>query len=344
MDISSYIKAMPKAEVNISLEGAVQPSVWLLIAEQNEISSETRKTYQATKELLERNDFNRHAELTRGLCAWLRYPEDLMRIVYDAGLSLAKQNVRYAEIIVNPSLFMLAGMTFDTFMSALNDGRDRVERGWGITIRWNLAVEREEPRRADDVVRSASSAVGRKHGVLGYGLIGAENSQPVGQFERAFQAATKKEIPTFVRVNEANNTNNIEEALNTLQPSRLVDGMGLAEKPDAVKKLIEDDIPLVMTPARAKRMKAVYPIRELLEKKIALIVSADMPAMLGATTTEIYEDVQRSADLTIDELNEINLNALQYSFLDEDAKWELIASFKAAYESLKDEFITNPAS
>jgi adenosine deaminase len=338
MDISSYIKDMPKAEINLSLEGAVQPSVWLLIAEQNEIMSESRKTYQATVDLLQRKDFYRSKDLVKNLCSWLRYPDDLVRLVYDAGLALAKQNVKYAEITINPSLFMLNGMSFDMFMSTLNDGRDRVERGWGTILRWNFAVDREEPRRADDIVRSASSLSGKKQGIVGYGLIGVENAQPIGQFERAFQAAHKKDIPTFVRAGEALGNQGLSDALEILHPSRLVDGHQVLESDEIINKLIEDDIPLVITPTRAKRLKHItdaYPIRDMLNKKLSIVVSADAPVLSDVNLTQVYQELAVAGDLTVTEINELALNALHYSFLDEDLKTELIAQFKSSYQELE---------
>lgn len=341
MDISSYIKDMPKAEVNLSLEGAVQPAVWLLIAEQNEISNESRKVYQATVDLLQRKDFHRSKDLVKNLASWLRYPDDLVRLVYDAGLSLAKQNVKYAEITINPSLFMLNGMSFDMFMSVLNDGRDRVERGWGVVIRWNFAVDREEPRRADDIVRSASSVSGKKQGIVGYGLIGVEDAQPIRQFERAFQAAHKKGIPTFVRAGEALGNQGVEEALDVLEPARLVDAHDILSSDELTSRLVDGDIPLVITPARAKKLKYVtetYPIRELLNKKLPLIISADNPVLMDTNLTQVYQEMATAGELSIKELNELALNALQYSFLEDEQKAELVAKFKADFQQLEASF------
>jgi adenosine deaminase len=338
MDISSYIKDMPKAEINLSLEGAVQPSVWLLIAEQNEIMSESRKAYQTTVDLLQRKDFHRSKDLIKSLCSWLRYPDDLVRLIYDAGLSLAKQNVKYAEFTINPSLFMLNGMSFDMFMSVLNDGRDRVERGWGTLIRWNFVVDREEPRRADDIVRSASSASGKKQGIVGFGLIGTEDAQPIRQFERAFQAAHKKGIPTFVRAGEALGNQGIEEALEVLEPSRVVDAHDIIKSDVALGKLIEGDIPLVVTPTRAKKLKYVtdtYPIRDLLSKNLPIVLSADNPVLMNTDLTQVYTDMAQAGDLTVKELNELALNALQYSFLEDDIKAELVTKFKADFQALE---------
>ncbi|TVR22247.1 MAG: hypothetical protein EA396_06150 [Anaerolineaceae bacterium] len=332
MDIAGYIESMPKAELNISLEGAVRAEAWLMVAEQNEIMVEARKPYIATRDLLEKRDTNRLDELVQGVCGWLRYPDDLARIVYDAGLTLSKQNVKYAEISVNPSLFMPGNMTFDTFMTALNDGRDRAQRGWGIIIRWNLVVSREEPRRADEVMRMASSAAGKKHHIVGYGLTGREDAQPIGQFERAFQTAEKKNVPTFTRSGEIAGAEAIDEVLAHLAPDRIVDAVGLLDSPAAIAAIIEQDIAVIATPSRAKALKKLnesgsYPLRALLDRHLALTLSADLPEIFGQNTTDVYLQAARDADLTMDEIDQLVLNGLQYSFLDEPTKAELSAMF-----------------
>lgn len=340
MDVADYIQLMPKAELNISLEGAVQAETWLMIAEQNEIMAEARKPYIAARDLLEKRDVNRLDELVAGVCGWLRYPDDLARVVYDAGLMLFKQNVKYAEINVNPSLFMPGNMTFDTFMTALNDGRDRVQRGWGIIIRWNLVVSREEPRRADEVMRLASSAVGKKHHVVGYGLAGREDAQPIGQFERAFQTAKKKDVPTFTRSGEIGGAASIEEVLEHLVPDRIVDAVGLLDSPASIEAIIERDIAVVATPSRADALKKLnerggYSLRDLLSQRLPVTLSADLPQIFGQSTTDIYTQAAANADLTIDEIDQLVLNGLQYSFLDDATKADLSAAFLAEMTELR---------
>lgn len=338
MSIESFIRAMPKADLHVSLEGAARPSVWLLLAEQNEIAAGT-KNFQQWVNLLNDPDPARVGDLVRQITSWIRYPDDLTRVVYNAGVALAKENVRYTEVAVNPSLFM-QNLSFEEMIRALNDGRDRAERGWNIKMRWVLVVPRSEPRRADETVRWATGASGKSGHVVGFGLIGKEDAQPVGQFERAFQVAHKKELSTTVRAGNTRGAEGILEALDHLDPARIVDGYGAADAPDVIARMTEHDIPLVLGMSHALWSDQVtgyadLPLRDLLDAGIRLVLTSDMPSIFRSSLSDEYLAAIEHNKLSIDEVESIALNALRYSFLPAVERNAFIEAFEAEYIELR---------
>jgi adenosine deaminase len=344
MSVEEYVRAMPKIELNLRLEGAVRKETWLMIAEQNEIS--VRSDYlDDWATLFASADSKRLDEIVNDLCQWIRQPDDLTRIVYDAGVNLARDNIRYAEVWVDPALFMLPTMSFEEFMTSISDGRDRAERGWGIQMRIILAVSRDEPRRADEIARWVLSGIGQNHGVVALGLSERHNAQPVGQFERAFQTVLKKGLPRVVQV--ANSTQGEEEILdviNRLEPSRLVDGWGTADALDILKLLSERDIPLVVSVCRALCSEWVasyrdYPLRALYSQGIGLVISSDMPVFYNTSLINEYLAAIEHNGFSIEEIEEFALNAIKYSFLAEKDKNEFLENFKNEYSQLRQEYL-----
>ena len=131
MSIENFVQAMPKVALHTQLEGALDKKRLLLIAEQNEIADEL-KHFDEWVALLDNPDYERLPELITTVSKWLQHPEDLTHVTYELGVNLAKQKVRYAEVHVNPIQFTENNWAFEEFMDALNDGRDRAERGWGV--------------------------------------------------------------------------------------------------------------------------------------------------------------------------------------------------------------------
>lgn len=341
MDMQEFIRAMPKVDLNIRLEGAFQRETLLTIAEENDIPGSVKK-YKNWVALLNKPDYNRLDELIRTVSGWLRYPDNLARLVYDIGIYCHQQNIRYAEVSVNPFIHMLEGQSFEQFLAALNDGRDRVERGWGVKMNWLLTVPRSEPRHADDTSRSAASAAGRKGGVVGFGVLGREKSQPVGQFERSFNTAHKKDVMTFIQAGDTYGAEGILEAFEHLSPTRLIGGWGAVDAPDVLEMLSQQEIPLVVSMAEALSLGwadnyASYPLRRLYDENVKVVLSADMPTFYNTTLTDEYLAAVEHADLNLDALQEIALNALQYSQLEEDEKLLMIADFLTEYERLREE-------
>ena len=343
MSVDAFIRAMPKVELNARLEGAFRKEILMSIADGNEIAAEVKR-FNELVNAFDEPDCSKLAEHVRTYMEWVRHPDDLSRLVYDAGVALARQNVKYVEMSINLGLHMLSGMSFEDFISAINDGRSRVERGWGIRIAWILTVMRDEPRLADDTIRWAASTSGRKQGIIGFGLLGSEVTQPAGQFERAFATAAKKEVPSVVQAGDSKGAEGIRDAL-TLLPNRLIDGWGVLEEPDLLEQLSNLEMPLVVNMTRAVCMNWItahneYPLRELYDANIKVVLGSSMPNVYGATLSDEYATAVNACGLSVDELKEIALNAVDASYLPDDEKAALRTSFEQAYAALEDEHLS----
>ncbi len=345
MSVEDFIREMPRVELDIRLEGAIQPDRLLVIAEQNEIE-ERLKHFDQWVRLLKEPDYTRLHELVRVITSWLQHPDDLAHVVYELGMSLAKQNVRYAEVSVNPVAFIENGFTFETFLNAINDGRERAERAWGIRMAWILSIPRDNPRSADDVARWASNSGARKAGVAGLGLEGEEQSQPIGQFERAFRMAEKKGLQrVFVHSVEKQVEKVMLEALEQLNPDRIADGWGIANSPEVMQVLHERQIPVNVCLARVVRTKQIeryadYPLRQLYDEGLLLTIGTRMPSLYKTSLVQEYQAVVEHCDFSIEELEEIALNAVRASLLPGEEKQVLLEQFSQEYARLKAEHLS----
>lgn len=339
MSLESYIRAMPKAELHVHLEGSFQKETLYLIAEENDVPEEL-KHFADWLKLLDKPDYDRLDDITRTYCSWLQVPENVTRVVYDLGVLLHKQNVRYAEVTLNPTFFMQMPISFEALLDALNDGRDRVLRAWNVQMNWILAIPRDEPRRADEVARWVTSATGKRGNVVALGLTGHENAQPTAQFERAFHTVEKKLMPRVPHAGDANQAEGILEVIHTLLPNRIYDGWGAADAPDVIKLLLERGISLHVSMARPLcdgqlETYAKYPLRDLYDANITLTLGADMPAFFKTTLSDQYLAAVEHCGLTVEELEDVALNALRTSFLPEEQKGQLIAQFQEEYAQLR---------
>ncbi len=344
MTIASFIAALPKVELNVQLAGAVQPKTLLMIAAQNEISA-SMKRFDDWARLVENPDYGRLYEIIRMTSSWLKAPDDLTRAVYDVGTTLAKQNVRYAEVAVDPTLYPDLNLSFDGTLNAINDGRDRAKRAWGIDLAWVFTIPRDEPRRADELARWVSTGAAQRSGVVGLGVSGDEKTQPAGQFERAFSMVEKKDIGRVARAGDAFGAEGVQKVIEELHPNRILDGRDAAQSPDVVTALLERNITLALNLTRAVKQKwvssvAEYPLRKLYDDGISLVLASDMPAIYQTSLNAEYLAAVEQGGLTVDELENVALNAVRASFLSGDAKAEMLKAFTEQYAALHDEHLT----
>lgn len=346
MSIESFIGAMPKVEIGLRLEGAIHTDTLKLIAEQNDVPYQFKHYAQWVRQF-EQPDFGKLDELFATVSQWLQQPEDLSRVVYELGVSLAKQNVRYAEIGINPLLYIGNHMTFEQLLSAVNDGRSRVERGWNVQLNWILNISRDQHQKAEDIVRWATSSAARKGGVVGLGVVGNDNVPSANLFERSLHTAQKKDTPCLVEMFKLADT--IEDVLETVTPTRLVIGPQPLDDESGIKLLVDKSVPVQACIAYAIRTGQVsqysnYPLRQLYDDGLLLTVGTIMPSLLGTNLTQEYLEMTKQGGFSVGEVFEFNLNAVKMSFASDDVKASLLAEFDSVLAELTEEHSVNKDS
>jgi adenosine deaminase len=347
MSIENFIRAIPKAELNIQLEGAINPKTLTMIAEQNDIPStfKTLRQYESAVKSLHQHTSTQIDEVARNTAAWLRYPEDIARVVYELGVALSKQNVRYAEVSVIPAIFTDNDMPFETLVAALNDGRDKALRAWNVEMNWILAIPRDRPRKADDIARWATSATARKGNVIALSLIGDETEQPIGQFRRAFGMAQKRELPRVTHAHSRKDAESLDEILQLVIPDRITDFWYGHDDEELMNVLSERDMPLVLTPSHERTFGRIrdlknFPIRAYLER-VPVLISSAMPHFYETNLVDELLAVTLAGDLNVDEIEEIVLNSVRYSFMDDERKQTMIAEFREQFTALRAEHLAD---
>jgi adenosine deaminase len=343
MSIENFVRAMPKVELHVHLEGAWRKDTLLMIADENDTRA-TLKHFDTWVKLLDNPDFARLEQISRTVAQWLQYGEDLTRIVYDLGVALSKQNVRYAEVSFNPTLYSHMGITIEAMLDAMNDGRDRVLRGWGVQMAWILTFPRDDARKADELLRFAGTIAAKRAGVVAIGLAGRESPQPITQFERTFKNAEKKDIMRVLHAGDAFGVTGTLETLKLLHPNRIMDGVGAADAPDVLQILKDEHIALDVAMARALCFNeftsyADYPLRQLYDAGIPLTLGSDMPSYFKTNLSDEYLAAVEHAGLTIEELQDVALTAVRESFLPDDVQQTMLKEFVEEYARLSAEHL-----
>lgn len=346
MSIESYIRALPKYETHLLLEGAVPSQTLVSIAEQTDIPSiyKKPKIYKEWVTLLSQPDFNRLDEIVNETASWLRHPEDIARVVYEVGVSLTKQNVKYAEITTIPAIYTDLGMSFQDFMDAINDGADRVRRGWGVEIKWILAIPRDRPRKSDDIARWATSVTASRGNVVAMALVGREDSQPIAQFKKAFTTVEKRDVARVTHLMSWQSSDSFQEVIDTINPSRVTDTWGLLQNEQALRYVIEQHIPVIVTPTRELRLGRIknlseYPLQQLLEQGVLVTIGAGMSRFYGTSLVDEYLRLNQAGIASPEVIEQLIRNAISAAIVEPQKRASMVASFSADVEKLRAEHL-----
>ncbi|MCK6578037.1 MAG: hypothetical protein L6Q98_08035 [Anaerolineae bacterium] len=344
MSLRSFIEAMPKIELNVQLEGSFEISRLLFISEQYEIP-ETLKHYNDWVGLIRKPDYARLYDILRVANSWVRDGDDLSRLAYDLATKLHKQRVRYAEVGVCPAYYPDCNLDFEGFFAAINDGRQRAERAWGIRMQWILNTFRDEPRRVEDTVRWGSSIPAQRAGVIGVGLIGRDDLHSPAQFEKPFRSAEKRELVRVVRVGELTGRAGISDTLASLNPSRILDARELWEDDDVMAQVVQQSVLVSFSPSRLIKQKwiensARLPIRKLLDRGVKLTVSSDQSTLYQTSLNQEYILAAEADTLSSEEITDMALTAITHSALPIEEKESLRQAFLDEIETLVVEHLT----
>src|SRR6266566_4946806 len=342
--IERYVAAVPKAELHVHLEGSIQPATLLTLAQRNGVQLPVR-TVADLQNWFTFRDFDHFIEIYFEISSCLKTSDDYELIAYEFGATMARQNVRYAEVTFSPSTHHFSlGIPFDTFFTGLTSGRLRAQKEFGIDIRWIFDIVRDiadEPlnsRRAEYTL--AVAIEGMDNGVVALGLGGAEVGHPPEQFTVWFEKAREAGLHSAPHAGETVGPDSVWGALRVLGAERLGHGVRSIEDPALVAYLADKQIPLEVCPTSNVKLGVYadytsHPLPGLYDAGVPVTINSDDPPLFNTTLNDEVKLLVDPFNFDFNTINEILLNGVRCSFLPVGERLALEATFRAEMATLQ---------
>ena len=296
---------LPRAELHVHLDGAVEPETLLEID-----PSLTREEITAR---IEYSDFAGFLRSFVWVNQRLKTPEDYARVARRLFERLESEGVTYAEVILSAGVILWKQLPFAPIYDALvrETARSRVR------VRWILdAVRQFGPETAKPVFDLAAERIA--DGVVAIGLGGDEERGPARQFRDLFAQARDRGLRLTCHAGEVTGPESIWEALE-IGSERIGHGIRAVDDPALLRHLADHKIPLEVCITSNLRTGAVkslaeHPVRHLYGAGVPIVLNTDDPAMFGCTLASEFELAARAFGFTESELVGIAENALTYAF------------------------------
>jgi len=328
---------MPKVELHVHLEGSIQPATLFELAERNGVHLPARNLEDLAS-FYRFRDFPHFIEVYVTVTSCLRTIKDYQLIAYQFGVQCAQQNIRYAEVTFTIATNMrLSGLSWQEILGGLNAGRAQAQQEFGVLWNWIFDISRDNPDTQDAVVEIALAA--RDQGVVALGLGGSEADFPPELFSRAFTRALQGDIGRVPHAGETAGPASIWDALKLLHAQRIGHGVRAIEDSRLIEVLQQQRIPLEICPTSNLRLGvypdyATHPLRRLWDAGLLITIGSDDPPLFGADLNHEYQVLIDHFGFSAAELEQVSLNGLEVSFLDEVEKARLKADFLAEYQRL----------
>lgn len=343
--LTEFVQTLPKAEIHIHLEGAIQPQTVLELARRhNKLAALPATDLAGLQAWFAFTDFPHFLKIYLTIQDLLRTPADFALIAYQCGADMAAQNIWYREVTFTPYThtdYLDKGLTIADILSGLEAGRQKAQQEFGVEMRWvfdiprNLGHAEDGSYRPDAAEKTLAFALaGRERGVVGFGLGGYEVGAPPEPFAPVFAAAKKAGLLSVPHAGETEGPASVWGAVNALQADRIGHGVRAMEDPQLLAVLKERQIPLEINPTsnvclHIYRRLAEHPFPHLDRMGLIVTVNSDDPPLFNTNLCREYELLAHEFGYTPADLIRIARNAFMVCGVEAAVKARLLARFEA---------------
>ncbi len=326
---SSFIRQLPKAELHLHLEGAVEPATLVELRERHgdrAIAAEVDSLYHY-------QDFAGFLLAFKNITEHLRTPDDYELITYRLMQRLKEENVLHAEVYVSVGVCLWRKQDFAAIFEGLDRGRARGARDFGISLLWIFDAVRQLGAEDAQRVFELAAHYHDRH-VAGVGIGGDEQKAPPELFRSVYSYAEENGLRLTAHAGETGPAESIWGALN-LRAERIGHGLSAAQDPDLIEELAYRQIPVeicLTSNLGTGVCKAIneHPAKSYFDQGIMITLNTDDPAIFGTTLSREYQLAQETFGFTDEHLRELARNSFEASFLPAEKKLEFLNLFDAA--------------
>ncbi len=332
-ELAQRLHAMPKIELHVHLEGATDPATVWELARRNQITVPA-STPEEWQSMYTFRDFNHFIDIYLTAVGCMKTPEDFAFMTERFLEKQAEHNIRYCEVFLSATQ-LVDKMPLDELLDALAEGARQGEKFYGTRLSFIPDIGRHEPDSQQKVLDFAVQ--GKKRGIfIGLGLGGKEIGFPPELFADVAAEARRQGLHVVAHAGETEGKQSIWGALQSMQAERIGHGVRAIEDPQLIEHLRRTQTPLEVSPHSNYRLKVVpenqpHPIRTLVDQGVYVTVNSDDPAMFSTDLTQEYRLLARQG-FSWDELWQLNLNAIEASFLPENEK----AAYRAEWQQFSE--------
>jgi adenine deaminase len=331
-DLARLIRALPKAELHLHIEGTLEPEMVFELAERNGVDP-GYPSVDALRAAYQFSDLQSFLDVYyAGANVLLKERDfrDMTRAYLDRA---AADHIVHAEIFFDPQTHTARGVPFEAVIGGIRRGLEDGARSHGISSELILCFLRHLSE--EDALETFEQAKPFLSEIIGVGLDSGEAGNPPEKFERVFAKAREAGLRVVAHAGEEGPPAYIEGALDALGAERIDHGVRCTEDAALVERLVREQIPLTVCPLSNVALR-VFPnladhnLAELLRRGLLVSIHSDDPAYFGGYLGKNFEAVAEALPVSADDLVKLAANSLRSSFLADDKKHEYLQAVERA--------------
>jgi aminodeoxyfutalosine deaminase len=326
----SLIRALPKAELHLHLEGTVEPETLVELSARHDSNP---FTLEQVRRLYEYTDFHGFMMAFKSVTERFLTSDDFELVAYRMMQRLHEEGVVHAEVYISVGVVHWRGHDFEPLFEGVERGRERGERDFGVSVLWIFDAVRHfgiDPARC---VFELAVRLKDRH-VVGIGIGGDERQGPAEPFLGLYRYAAANGLRRTAHAGETTGPESIWAALN-IGAERLGHVLSAPKDAELIEVLSERQMPVEICMSSNVRTGCLkdlreHPVRQLFDAGLLVTINTDDPAMFHTSLAREYELAQDVFGFTDEHIRELARNSLEASFLPAEKKVKMLDRFDAA--------------
>ena len=322
MDSAAFIRALPKAELHLHLEGSVTPETLVELSARHESPLDLVQA----QALFSYSDFTGFLMAFKAVTEHLRTADDYELATWRMLQRLARQGVVHAEVYVSVGVvYYWRRCEFEPLFAGMERARLRAEAELGITLYWIFdAVRHFGPDEAARVFRKAAEMRLAYPSIIGIGIGGDERRTGAEPFRELYAEARDAGLRLTAHAGESVGPEGIWGALN-IGAERLGHALSAIHDPELMAILAERQIPLEICITSNVRTGCClrledHPVRRYFDAGLMVTLNSDDPALFASDLDAEYALARKAFEFTPEHLRELAANSIEASFLPPENK------------------------
>lgn len=331
MNQIELIRALPKAELHVHIEGTFEPELMFAIAQRNQIQI-PYQSVEAVKQAYNFHNLQSFLDIYYAGANVLVHEQDFYDLAWAYFEKCAEDRVVHTEMFFDPQTHTERGVEFATVLAGLKRACTDAKEKLGISSQLIMCFLRHLSE--EKAFETLEQALPFKDEIIAIGLDSSEVGHPPSKFERVFAKAREAGFLIVAHAGEEGPPEYIWEALDLLKVNRIDHGVRSEEDERLMTRLISEKMPLTVCPLSNLKLCVVkdmgeHNIRRLLQKGVHVTVNSDDPSYFGGYMNDNFIAIQEALALSHDELKQLAINSFEASFISDEEKQKWIEEIKA---------------
>ncbi|MGL4525004.1 MAG: adenosine deaminase [Spirochaetia bacterium] len=330
-------KKIPKIELHRHLEGNFSPGVLYKMAQKYGLDypqdyDEFKKSLQFPKD--SPPDFLLF--LSKFFNGWYGDLHDVDEVVYHSMYEMANEdNLKYLEVRFNPLHYAVRkgfdpAETLNVVIAAL----DRAVSERKIYVRYLMTFNRGFQKQEEmiETLKRFQAEADLSH-VVGIDLAGDEVKYPPELFSDFFDYVQQQNFDVTIHGGEVSGPDQVWTCIRDNHAKRIGHGVAITKDEALLEYVKKQAVAIESCPISNYQTGAWadtknHPIRDFLRKGLLVTLNSDDPTVQNTELYDEYQIAHESMGLSMDELKQLNINAIHTAFLSPTEKAALLKRFE----------------